>query len=142
VAFAIPRGGGESWNLTYWDLWFALIAEADFGGSLDRLAAHMKEKRRGGLAWGRDSLERMLAHLRDLQRRLLQAGIGVTDLVSKAGDMVKSEAKRARNQILDKPAAQGEWSEAMSHPPRQWRYARAMRGRWPQFPVSPQPYAD
>jgi len=46
VAFAMPGTGKEASNLTYWDVWFALVADADFGGSLDQLAAHMKEKNR------------------------------------------------------------------------------------------------
>ncbi len=142
VAFALPGTGGEALNLTYWDVWFALLADADFGGSLDRLAAHMKEKNRTNF-WGRDSLERTLVHLRDIQRRLSQAGVGVAEVVAKAGDLAKSESRRARNHILEKPPGEREWSAAMQRlPPRQWRYAQALRGRWPQFPVLPEPYAE
>jgi hypothetical protein len=142
VAFAVPGGGGKPWNLTYWDVWFALVAEADFGGSLDCLAARMKEKNRRDVYWDRDSLERTLAHLRDFQRRLLEANVSVTDVVSKAGDLARSEARRARNYILEKPAGEREWSDAIRHLPRRWRYAQALRGHWPRFPVSPEPYAE
>ena len=142
VAFTMPGTGKEASKLTCWDVWFALVADADFGGSLDQLAAHMKEKNRRSVCWDRDWLERALAHLRDFRRRLMQAGVGVADVVSKAGDLVKSESRRARKHILEKPPGQREWSDAMHRLPRQWRYAQALRGRWSEFPVSPEPYAE
>jgi hypothetical protein len=70
VAFAMPRTEGAASNLTYWDVWFALVADTDFGGSLDQLAVHLKEKNRRSVLWDRDALGRTLAHLRDFQRQL------------------------------------------------------------------------
>ena len=37
-AFSLLTAKGKTLNLTYWDLWFALIAARDFGGDLLRLA--------------------------------------------------------------------------------------------------------
>ena len=44
-------------------------------------------------------------------------------------------------QVLKRDPREHEWSEAMRYTPRERRYAHAMRGFWPLFPVSPEPYA-
>jgi hypothetical protein len=33
-------------------------------------------------------------------------------------------------------------TEPMWHPPRERLYKRALRGRWPLFPVSPEPFYE
>ena len=142
MALTMSRTERGPLSLTYWDLWFSLVANADFGASLDQLATHLKGRDRRIRILDRDSLERMLAHLRDLQKRLSGAGIGVGEVISKAGNLVKSESRRAWARVLDQPPRQQEWSDAMLHLPRQWRYAQALYGRWPQFPVSPGLYAE
>ena len=87
-------------------------------------------------------MERKLSHLRDLEKRLVETDVSVSDAVSAAGDVVKSEARRARSNFLERSLRQREWSEAMRRPPRERRYAHALYGHWPRFPVSPKPYAD
>lgn len=39
--------------LSYWDLWFALVADADFAGSWERFVEHLRAQKATGLA--RDS---------------------------------------------------------------------------------------
>jgi hypothetical protein len=51
--------------LSYWDLWFALVADADFAGSWERFVEHLRAQKATGMA--RDLVERKLSHLRDLQ---------------------------------------------------------------------------
>jgi hypothetical protein len=141
----VLQGSGEGVApvmLTYWDVWYALIAQADFDGSLDRLASHMKTKRDGPIYWDREWLDRSLAHLRDFQKRLSRADVTVANVLSQAGNLAKSESRRARKYILEKPAPEREWSDAMRHLPQVQRRARAMQGRWPRFPVNPKPYAE
>src|SRR5262245_55493468 len=71
LALSLPTTQGDSLDLSYWDLWFALVAVKDFGGDLDRLAERIKDKT--GFFYDRDSIERKRWHLRDLKRRLEEA---------------------------------------------------------------------
>src|SRR4051812_8409754 len=68
LALILPTTQGEPLDLSYWDLWFALVAVKDLGGDLDRLAERIKNEK--GFLYDRDSIERKRWHLRDLKRRL------------------------------------------------------------------------
>src|SRR5260370_330491 len=48
---------------------------------------------------------------------------------------------RPGTRVWKSPGRRGEWSEPMRHTPRKVRCAHALRGAWPLFPVSPEPYA-
>src|SRR4051794_1926698 len=139
-AVTLPAARGGPLPLTYWDLWFALVAAKDCGGDLGRLA----ERLAGGktvLSLGRESAERKRNHLRDLQARLAAAGRTVGDVLTAAGELSRTELGRARRRVLEPTEREREWSEAMRQTPRKRRYAQALRGAWPLFPVSPEPYA-
>jgi hypothetical protein len=125
--------------LSYWDLWFALVADADFAGSWERFVEHLRAQKATGLA--RDLVERKLSHLRDLQQRLRQAGVELRDVLEQA-DRSPVALRRARHQVLERAPRASEWSDAMRHTPRQRHYAYALRGLWPYFPVSPASYAE
>jgi len=142
IAFSLSSVPSKLSTLTYWDLWFALVTEMDFGSDLGQLATHLKERSRKGCPEGRDSLERKLSHLRDLEKRLSQLGLGIADVLCAAGTLAKSELRRARDRVLERPVREPEWSKAMRTIPRERRYAQALRGRWSQFPVPPTPYAE
>jgi hypothetical protein len=67
-ALVLPAASGQALELSYWDLWFALVADADFDGSWDRFVAHLRgQKNQGGSS---RLAERKLSHLRDLEQRL------------------------------------------------------------------------
>jgi hypothetical protein len=124
--------------LSYWDLWFAVVADADFEGSWERFGEYLRgQKAKGG---GRVLAERTLSHLRDLQQRLQQAGVALSDILAQA-DRSPAALRRARQQVLEREPRASEWSEAMRHTPKQRRYAHALRGFWPYFPVSPASHA-
>jgi len=135
-----PQGGpGDCVELSYWDLWFALVAEADFDGDWERLRQRFREDR--AKLFSRESAERKLSHVRDLHQRLQQAGVGMADILRHA-DPSPGELRRARNRVLKRELREREWSEAMRHTPKQRWSAHALRGFWPLFPVSPQEHAD
>ena len=125
--------------LSYWDLWFALVADADFAGSWERFGEHLRAQKATGMA--RSHVERKLSHLRDLQQRLRQAGVELSDILGQA-DRSPVALRRARHQVLERDPRASEWSDAMRHPPRQRHYAYALRGFWPYFPVSPTSHAN
>ena len=45
LALTMPTPQGRSLDLSYWDLWFALVAVAMHEGDLDRLAKRIKEEK-------------------------------------------------------------------------------------------------
>ena len=57
---------GRSWS--YWDLWFAAVAVADYADSRDDLEAHLVGELRSHVD-GRQGAESKLSHLADLRRR-------------------------------------------------------------------------
>ena len=138
-ALVLSAASEQALALSYWDLWFALVADADFDGSGDRFVAHLQwHKKQGGAS---RLAERQLSHLRDLQRRLRQADVEISAIVAQI-DQLPVELRRARNQVLAREPREYEWSDAMRHTPRQRHYVHALRGFWPFFPVSPASYAE
>ena len=138
-ALVLSAASGQAIELSYWDVWFALVADADFDGSWDRFVEHFRSQKQQGIS--RHLAERKLSHLRDLQRRLRQAEVEISDIVAHT-DQSPVELRRARNQVLTREPREYEWSDAMRHTPKQRRYAYALRGFWPYFPVSPASHAE
>src|SRR6266851_1638506 len=139
-ALSLPTAKGKSLRLTYWDLWFALVAARDFGGDLLRLARQLAGDR-SSLYYSRDSAERKQSHLLDLGRRLASAGVMIDQIIAAAGDLVRTEKKRADKFVLKDSLRERDWSAAMRDTPRERRQHSALRGAWSLFPVSPDPFA-
>jgi hypothetical protein len=137
-ALVLSTTSGAALALSYWDLWFALVADADFEGSWERFVEHLRGQKAKGV--GRDLAERKLSHLRDLQQRLRQAGVELGEILAQA-DRAPVALRRARQQVLEREPRASAWSEAMRHTPKQRHYAHALRGFWPDFPVSPASHA-
>lgn len=136
-----PCGEAAEFPVSYWDLWFAIVTGNEYDGDLDRLAEHFREDRSRSL--GRETATRKLSHLRDLQVRLRNAGLSMTAVLAAAGpDLVKQEERRAAGRVLKHNERQYERSVAMRCPPRERLYPAVLRKHWPQFPVSPEPYAE
>jgi hypothetical protein len=141
LALSIATSAGDSLSLSYWDVWYALLATDRFEGDLNRLAIELRESR-GGLL-GSDAAKRKLSHLRDLQQRLAKADIGVSDiLAAMPPDLTKAERRRAYGRILKHNQRSYELSEPMRVLPRERLYEIALRGMWGAFPVSPAPYDE
>jgi hypothetical protein len=138
-ALVLSAASRPAMALSYWDLWFALVADADFEGSWERFVEHLRGQKAKGV--GRDLAERKLSHLRDLQQRLQHAGVELGDILAQA-DRSPVALRRARQQVLEREPRASEWSDAMRHTPKQRRYAHALRGFWPYFPVSPASHAN
>ena len=139
-----PIYGPEPWATTnrtawsYWDLWFCVVALADHDGDLDELAEAIEE---GGRLSGGGTAEAKLSHLEDLKRRMAQAGIDAHTLVAGEDADPKIRAK-ARAKVLKQGLYPRDMTEPMWHPPRERLYERALHGRWPLFPVSPEPFYE
>ncbi|NLF19755.1 MAG: hypothetical protein GX595_21195 [Lentisphaerae bacterium] len=139
ISIAIPAGG--TLDLSYWDVWYVLLATDRFEGDLNRLALELRELRQGSFA--SDAAKRKLSHLRDLQQRLARAGIGVSDILAALPpDLARVERRRAYGRIAKHNQRSYELSEAMRTLPLERFCEIARRGLWAPFPVSPQPYYD
>jgi len=138
-AVTLPIVQGTSLHLSYWDLWFALVAVMMHDGDLDRLANRIKEEK--GFFYDRRSIERKRCHIRDLKRRLDEASIIPADIVLAAGDLAKTEKRRALKKMSESIHREREFSEPMRNTPRKRRFDHALRGYWDMFPVSPKSFA-
>jgi hypothetical protein len=139
-ALTLPTSKGKSLGLSYWDLWFALVAVRLHDGDLDRLAGRIKNEK--GFIYDRDSIERKRWHLRDLKRRLEGASVTPTQVVDAAGDLARTEKRRALMKVMESSDRASAWSEPMRNTPRKHRFEHALRGYWDRFPVSPKPYEE
>ena len=63
-------------------------------------------------------------------------------IVNAAGDLAKAEKRRALTKVMEPSDRASEWSEPMRNTPRKRRFEHALRGFWPRFPVSPEPYEE
>ena len=135
LALSLPTDQGTSLHLSYWDLWFALVAVMMHNGDMDRLADRIKEEK--GFFYDRRSIERKRCHIRDLKRRLDEAFIIPADIVRAAGDLAKTEKRRALKKVSESIHREREFSEPMRNTPRKRRFDHALRGYWDMFPVSP-----
>jgi len=140
IALTLPVGGA-AFNVSYWDLWFALVAARDFGGDLDAVFKKVGAVDRSTY-FDRNSTERKRSHIRDFQKRLRSAGLTIGEVVKNFGAAAKSEILRARRRVSEPNERQREWSPAMHRTPRIIGRERALRGWWPQFPVSPDAFAE
>jgi hypothetical protein len=140
TVLSLPAAKGKPVVLTYWDLWFALVAVRDYAGDFGRLVERLKEARSGFFSNDR-AAERKRYLFRDLEKRLADARLTAEDVVAAAGDLARTEIRRARSRVLEHTEREREWSEPMRNTPRKRRSKQALRGYWDHFPVSPEPFA-
>ena len=131
---------GAEWS--WFDLWFCVLAVADFGGDLDRvevdLAGRLNAPPWTGVS-GYD-VEAKLSHLADLVSRVAAAGTTAEALATLGkGPGVLS---RARSTILKKSVTGSSMTPAMRVTPRVALDRRARIGHWSSFPVNPASWYD
>jgi hypothetical protein len=139
-SYSVPTAKGVALNLTYWDLWFALIATRDFGGDLLRLAQQLADNKSPFYS-SCDSAERKQSHLLDLRRRLAMVEVTVDQVIAAAGDLARAEIRRAEKFVLKDSVRERDRSRAMHETPRERGQKAALRGAWPRFPISPESFA-
>ncbi len=138
-AASVTTAQGTSLELSYWDLWFCIVAVHMHDGDLDNLANQIKADR--GFLYDRHSIERKRCHIRDLKHRLKKAAITPYEVFKGAGDVARKERRRAITKVSESIHREREFSEPMKNTPRERRYPLALRGYWKKFPVSPESYA-
>ena len=130
-----------TFKVTYWDVWMLALLVGDFG-DWDSFADHFRSKIKGA-NFDRDAAEGFLNHLRLLRQTLAENDLNLEDVLGKdAARLLKAERRTARRKTLDKSPQDREKSPWMIHTPRVEREARALRGYWDRFPISPVHYAE
>lgn len=131
----------QTFPVTYWDLWFVVVLFNEFGGDWTEMIEYFRRKVRAGAS--RYDAEPLYSHLRQLHHQLIQVQLpGEAILGEDGSDLLKREKRRAKKNILERSPPYREMSVWMIHTPRAEREARALRGYWGRFPVSPARYAD
>ena len=134
--------GNKPFQVTYWDLWVAILLVREFDGDWDRMCDHFRVEK-AGYSYRRHKAEELLNHLYLLRQALGHAGLAVEDILAEANpDLLKKQHRRAKRKVLELGYQDRERSSWMIHIPRREREARAMRGYWEHFPVSPKEYSD
>jgi hypothetical protein len=90
--------------LSYWDVWFVLVANAKFGSSWDRFVEHFRSQQGASSHF----VERKLSHIRDLQRRLQQADVEIRDVVAQADPSPAEFVDLAVGELHDDQHAQAQ----------------------------------
>ncbi|MGB0384800.1 MAG: hypothetical protein ACPGWR_08265 [Ardenticatenaceae bacterium] len=131
-----PPESTKPFEASYWDLWFVVVLEAKFEGDWGQMAGYFREEDSPGYR-----SEKMLNHMVHLQERMDEAGVSVGDFVGDVA-LFKKEKPRAKRKVLESYLNEQDMSYWMKHTPRVEREARAMRGYWGHFPISPAVYED
>lgn len=137
----LPPGAKKPLKITYWDLWMAAVLVHEFDGDWDKLCDHFRAQK-GGHSFRRSKAEALMNHLHLLRQTLDRVGVTAEDLLSETDpDLLKKQRRKAKRKVLEMEYQGHEKSPWMIHTPREQRQARAMRGYWKHFPVSPQEYS-
>jgi len=139
-----PTYGPEPWadragaTWSHWDLWFCLVCLTESGGDWDSLeeAIITHDRRRSVTS---QMSERKRSHILDLRDRLEATGLTAARLAAEHLEDKPLRAK-ARRKVLDQHLTDRHLTPAMRDTPRRRLQARALRGHWPSFPVSPEEY--
>ena len=140
-----PIFGPEPWQeisgliWSHWDLWFCVVAVADYDAALhqleERLLGEMRDHTRR-----RDDAESKLSHLADLRVRLENAGLVPGNLVTPEVLAARSLLAKARKKLAEQYLDGRAMSHAMIETPRVRLVRRSRTGHWNAFPVNPDRY--
>lgn len=138
----ITLADGGTFTVVYWDLWLIIVLTYDFAGNWDALIDRWRDELKTAPS-RQDTIEGLLSHLLHLRQGLAEAGLTANDILADLPPaVVKSQKPKARRKILKDSPAERDKSYWMIHTPRLDLRARALRGYWPRFPVSPAVFAE
>ena len=131
-----------SFKVNCWDVWMLVVLVNEFGSDWGKFADHLRREKQG-VSSRRCAAEGLLNHLRLLRQTLAQHGLTIEDILGQdATSLLKTEKRKAKRKILEQSPPEWEKSPWMIHTPREERQARALRGYWARFPISPEQYAE
>lgn len=134
--------GPEPWKevqgvtFLYWDRWLLRLAVEEQDG-LDGLVQRFEADRRRNRSGWRDA-EAKLSQIEDLGKRLTKIEMSPLEVLGDVDATDKKLLAKSKTKLIEQSLFR--LSPAMVDTPRRRLQARALRGWWPQFPVSPAPY--
>lgn len=135
----IALSKNRMFTVTYWDLWLLILQDTHFAGDWAAMLDHFRAQ---ASSWGRDKAEGIVNHAQCLKQTLEKADINPYDLIrGEAAGFLKKQRTVAKHKLLEFKFKEYEASGWMIKTPRRVRAARAMRGYWKKFPVSPLTFA-
>lgn len=138
----ITPNSNNTFIITYWDLWIAIILVYTFDNDLDKMINNIRVNN-DITSHCRNKFEGLLNHINVLQSTLLERQLQIADiLVGIDTDFIKKQTTKAKVKILDMSFQTQEKSTWMINTPRKQRNTQAMRGHWCFFPVNPEKYAS
>jgi len=141
IALHVATKDGHAVPLSYWDVWYALLTQDQFGGDLEQLAQALRAMSKG--CPSSEDAKRKLSHLRDFQQRLTSSEVSLAEVVAAISpELAKTEARRAHGRIVKHNQRSYELSEPMRLLPEERLYNAAIRGMCGGFPVSPAAYYE
>lgn len=124
----------------YWDRWFLRLAVDERDG-LEGLVGRFKADRKHRRAsHERRDAEAKLAHLDDLRVRLAKVGMTAHEVLGEADAADKKLLAKSQTKLIEQSLLRK--STAMLNTQRHRLEARALRGHWGAFPVSPARFED
>jgi hypothetical protein len=128
-------------TLTYWDLWISIILVNEFDSDWDKMVDYFRSKKKG-YSFQRDGAEALINHLHMLRQMFVQSELCVDNILAESDvSFLKKQKIKAKRKILEMGFQNKEKSTWMIHTPKKRREAKAMRGYWDRFPISPHNYS-
>jgi hypothetical protein len=92
IALHVATKDGHAVPLSYWDVWYALLTQDQFGGDLEQLAQALRAMSKG--CPSSEDAKRKLSHLRDFQQRLTSSEVSLAEVVAAISpELAKTEAQ-------------------------------------------------
>jgi hypothetical protein len=115
-------------------LWF-LVLVVDNENDWQSLVEELKSRRKR-VGYGREDAEAKLSQIACLQQRLDSLKLNAVELFDDQ-EIDKKSLRKARTKVFEQTVSERDKTPAMKNTPRRLLSARALRGHWDRFPVSP-----
>ncbi len=131
---------GICFEITFWDLWIAIILGKHFDNKWDGLTNYLNNNNAYNY---RDNCESMITHINRLRDELSDIGLLPTDIVADLDDdFLKKQAVKANKKSIQLSFRDKEKSQWMHLTPRKLFSEEALQGSWDIFPINPQKQAE
>jgi len=123
-------------EITYWDVWIAILLDKHFDNKWDDLINHLYKKHSH---YCRYNCESMIAQINHLREELSDKGLNPTDIiVDLDDDFLKKQETKAKKKVIELSFQDKEKSKWMHYTPRKIFFEDALQGNWDIFPINPQ----
>lgn len=127
-------------EITYWDLWIAILLKKQFDNKWDDLINHLYNNHS---YYDRENCESMVAHINYLRDVLLGNNLNSIDILSGIDDdLFKKQGIKAKKKVIELSFQENEKSKWMYNTPRKIFLENALQGNWHILPINPDKQAE